>query len=163
MDRLEIDSCLLGWESDRSGAMLEVESCAGAQALPASRTAFRLTAMGRRIGIGIAFLPTSRVIDVSIQPGVFEAVLPIDSGSCQPGTCGSIVANWITGLAEIASAWRPSDPDVAGLVGTAGGAAFPLLGAVYDQGAAALKAIPRWATPALRLPTAREAALAAFG
>ncbi|HEY4946442.1 MAG TPA: hypothetical protein VII19_00990, partial [Acidimicrobiales bacterium] len=135
METLEVDGWVLSWESDHEGALLGISSGDRRTSPSAGRSAFRLTARGKRLGVGMAFLPTTRVIDVSIQPAVLEEVLAIEGGSCRPGSCGSIVAGWIARLADLVSAWRPIDPDVAGVNGTIGGAAFPLLGAAYDRGA----------------------------
>ncbi len=163
METLEVDGWVLSWESDHEGALLGISSGDRRPSPSAGRSAFRLTARGKRLGVGMAFLPTTRVIDVSIQPAVLEEVLAIEGGSCRPGSCGSIVAGWIARLADLVSAWRPIDPDVAGVNGTIGGAAFPLLGAAYDRGASPLREIPRWAAPVLAQDTARAAAGAAFG
>ena len=150
MDRVEVDGCLLSWEADGTGALFGVCGSNEGFASPAGNSMFRFTARGRRLCVGLGFPPTSRFLDVSIQPAVFEQVLP--AGSCtpsRPGSSASILARWVAKLAELTPTWRPSEPDHLGVVGTVGGAAFPLLGAAYGHGVEPMREIPRWAAPYL--------------
>jgi hypothetical protein len=163
MDRVEVDGYRLSWETDPGGALLEVLGSTDRLTSPTGRLTFRFAARDRRLGVGLGFPPTSRVIDVSNQPAVFEQVLPVGRGPCQPGSCGSILARWVATLAGLSSGWRPAEPDDLGVPGTVGGVAFPLLGAAYERGAEPLREIPRWAAPVLAHSTARAAAQCAFG
>ena len=113
--------------------------------------------------MGLALLPTSRTVDISLQPGVLGQVLCVGTGPCAPGTAGATVARWVTGLLADSRSWRPDDPADLGPVATVGGAALPLLGTAYDRGAVALTEVPRWAAPVLSGATALDAARAGFG
>ncbi len=162
MDRVVVDGTALSWVDDPSGARLEVGTSDAGGPSRAARSAFRLTPEGGRIRVGMALIPTTRVVDISIQPSVLMEVLPIDVGSCRPGSSGSVAARWVARLSERSSIWHPSDPDSAGLIRTVGGGAFPLLGAAYDRGASPVREIPRWAACTLTRTSARDAARAAF-
>ena len=153
-----MDGLHLQWEDGDYGAVLEIGA-----APQTATSAFVFRGSDGRLDVGMALLPTSRVVDVARQPAVFGQVLPVAAGGCPAGTCGSIVARWVTRAAERRSTWHPEDPDDLGLVGTVGGCALPLLGATYDRGARPLTEVPRWAVPVLAATTARAGAVAVFG
>jgi len=162
METVEVDGCLLGWEADMGTGELTIGKVTNPEADRRPRTTLRLEAVAHRMRISLNFRQIRKSVDVSVQPSLFEHVLPVGRGPCRPGTAGSTVARWVAELAGTRDVWRPPDPDEVGLVGTAGGAAFPVLGAAYDRGAAPLGVVPPWATSVLSKPTLREAAVAAF-
>lgn len=162
MERVEVDSTVLTWLDGVSGGRLEIGAIDAIASKCATRSAFQLTPADGRIRIGMALIPTSHVVDVSTQPAVLREVLPIGVGACPAGSSGSVAAAWIARLSHRSSCWRPADPDAAGLIRTACGAAFPLLGAAFDLGALPLVKVPRWAAPALAHSSARVAASTLF-
>lgn len=163
VERIEVDGHLLEWERCGAGADLAVRpASAGAPCAPTG-TSFRFAVADGRLRVALALFPTDRTIDVSLQPDIFRQVLPVGDGSCAPGSAGAVVTGWIVSLLDGTGAWRPDDPEGAGLLATVGGAALPLLGLAYDRGAAALREVPRWAAPALAGRTPGEGARSAFG
>lgn len=163
METVEVDGCVLHWEVLAESAELTVGSADARPGDGRGHACVQLDVAAHHLRIRLKFSPIGKAVDVSIQPSLFEHLLPVGPGPCQRGTVGSAVAHWVAELAGAAHVWRPNNPDTLGLVGTAGGVAFPLLGAAYDRGATALGDIPRWATPILREPTPRAGAGTAFG
>lgn len=161
VERIEVDRHLLTWERHEFGAVLSVQE--KARARPEATTTFRVTAGEGRLRVGLALLPTDRVVDVSLQPAIFTQVLPGGSGPCPPGSAGAQVARWLADLSLEAGGWSPADLSGVDVVGTAGGVVLPLLGAAYDQRATPVAEVPRWAEVTLLEPTATAAARAAFG
>lgn len=76
MERIQVEGSILSWELESGAARLEIDASSGPTAPFTSKSAFRLTSLNGRLSIGLALLPTSRVIDISIQPGVMQEVLP---------------------------------------------------------------------------------------
>ena len=164
METVEVDGCVLRWEALAESAELTVGSAIGPPVGDSrGHACLRLEIAPHHLLIRLKFSPIGKAVDVSIQPSLFEHLLPVGSGPCPRGSVGSAVAHWVAELASAARLWRPNSPDQLGIVGTAGGAAFPLLGAAYDRGPTPLGEIPRWAAPILREPTPRTGAAAAFG
>ena len=163
MERIEVDGHLLGWERRGAGADLTVGPASHGARCGPDVTSFRLAVADGRLRVALALLPTDRTVDVSLQPDVFRQVLPVDDGPCAAGSAGAVVTGWVVSLLDGTGAWRPDDPEGAGLLATVGGAALPLLGLAYDRGAVALREVPRWAAPALAGRTPGEGARAAFG
>ena len=163
MQRIEVDGHLLTWQRRGVGAVLTVGACGYPGARRPGTTTFVLTVRDDRLRVELALLPTSRTVDVTLQPDVFGQVLPADAGPCADGSAGAVVAEWVASLAAGTRMWRPADPASAGLLAVVGGAALPLLGAAYDVGAATLREVPRWAAPLLAAPTPRTAARSGFG
>ncbi len=163
VERIEVDGHLLTWDVGAAGATLTVAPALGPSRPAARPTVFRLTAIEGRMRLGLALLPTDRVIDVSHQPALLTQVLPVGLGPCAPGSAGATVARWIGDLAGVMGAWRHCDPAVIGLVGTVGGAALPLLGAAYAAGAAPVGEVPRWAVDVLAEAAPASAARVGFG
>ena len=163
MERIEVDGHLLGWHRQSDGAVLEVgASGVGGDRRPGTTT-FVLRVRDDRLQVDLALLPTSRTVDVTLQPDLFGQVLPMDPGPCADGTAGAVVARWVVTLGAGNRMWCPADPAPADLMAVLGGAALPLLGAAYDTGAATLREVPRWATPLLAGSTPRAAARSGFG
>ena len=156
-----MDGHVLGWERRGAGAVLEVADGAGRGAR-ASTTTFVLDVQHDRLRVELALLPTSRTVDVSLQPDLFGQVLPVGPGPCADGSAGATVARWIVSLADGTRMWRPAEPTAVGLLAVVGGAVLPLLGAAYDAGAAPVREVPRWAAPLLGATTPCPAARAAF-
>lgn len=107
--------------------------------------------------------PLGRVVDVSVQPAAACEVLR-DAGQRTSSSASAIEAAVRSALLEArgrCDSWAP--PDGASLLAGFGGAAFPLLAAVYDAGAAPVREVPRWAEPVVAARTARDGAIAAFG
>ena len=163
MDRIEVDGHILEWERRGQAGQLTVRPLSSGVPAFGSGTTFRLRVDEDRLKVELALLPTSRTVDVSLQPDLFGQVLPVDYGSSIAGSAGSTVIWWIVALLTGTRAWCPSDPDGSGLVATAGGAALALLGSAYDRGAGTLGEVPRWAGPVLAGLTARDGARAGFG
>jgi hypothetical protein len=158
-----VDGCLLGWKADGGTAELTIGRVADPAGVRRERTTVRLEVVAHRMRISLSFLRIRKAVDLSVQPALFEHVLPVGRGPCRPGTAGSTAARWIASLAGTREVWRPPDPDAIGLVGVAGGASWPLLGAAYERGATPLGAVPPWATQILSKPILGEAAHAGFG
>ena len=158
-----MDGHLLNWDASGDHAELNVQVSDRHAGTTGPTTTFHLAVRDDRLWIGLALLPTSRTVDISLQPGVFGQVLPFGVGPSAPGTAGATVAAWVAGLVGATRCWRPSDPAGMGPVATVGGAALPLLGYAYDQGAAALTEVPHWAAPVLSGATPLDAARAGFG
>jgi hypothetical protein len=158
-----VDGCLLTWDVSSRHARLAVGKVREGRRDTAPRSCLVFDNSDHLVRIGLMFLPMEKAVDVSVQPSVFEQVLPVQRGRCNPGNAGSTVARWLAEWAQSGQAWCPFDPDGVGLVGTAGGVAFPLLGAAYDRGATAIGEVPRWATRILSQPSCREGASMAFG
>lgn len=163
MERIEVDGHVLGWERRDGGAVLEVADGSGPTDRPTRATTFVLAVHDDRLRVGLAMLPTTRTVDVSLQPDLVGRVLSVDPGPCADGSAGAAVARWVVSLAGGTRMWRPTDPAATGLVAVVGGAALPLLGAAYDSGAATVREVPRWAAPLLAAATPRDAVRAAFG
>ena len=156
MERIEVDGHLLGWERRDAGAVLEVAAGAGSDDRSVRATTFVLGVHDDRLRVELALLPTSRTVDVSLQPGLFGRVLPVKPGPCADGSAGATIARWVASLAGGTRMWRPADPSATGLLAVVGGAALPLLGAAYDTGAATLREVPRWAAPLLGIGVAER-------
>ena len=163
MERIEVDGHLLTWGVSDDRAELTVQPSDRRAGTSGPTTTFHLAVRDDRLWIGLALLPTSRTVDISLQPGVLGQVLSVGTGPCAPGTAGATVAGWVTGLVGASRSWRPSDPAGLGPVATVGGAALPLLGSAYDRAAVALTEVPRWAAPVLSGATPLDAARAGFG
>ena len=157
-----MDGHLLGWERRGAGAVLEVAD-GGSRGARAPTTTFVMGVHHDRLRVELALPPTSRTVDVSLQPDLFGQVMPVGPGPCADGSAGATVARWIVSLADGTRMWRPADPVAVGLLAVVGGAALPLLGAAYDTGAATVREVPRWAAPLLGAATPRAAVRAAFG
>lgn len=116
-----------------------------------------------RVRIGLVMPVLDRVVDVSVQPS--SAVLALEEAARRSGVPMSAVERdtrvALAAAATTSGAWQP--PREIDLVAAFGGAAFPLLGAAYDRGAAPVRELPRWAEPILARATVREGAIAAFG
>jgi len=105
----------------------------------------------RRLTIGLAVGP-GHVVDVSRRPGLLQRAARARAAEVA-ATCRHVClehAAWVA-------------PEAVSLVATAGGAAFPLLGAAYERGSAALDFVPRWAAPVLAEARPGPAAQRAFG
>lgn len=118
----------------------------------------------RRLAIGLVMPVIERVVDTSPQPNAVCAATrqaarraQIDAQEAEAALRAAI-----TQRSQAVGGWLPDDPETS-MVALLGGSAYPLLGATYDQGAAALEEIPRWAIPALSQHTPRDAAHAVFG
>lgn len=164
MAHVTAEGAHLSWDPHSNGARLQIGKAqiAGADNQPALST-FDFLVQDGRLTLSVAMVPTTRVIDVSRQPAILNELLARESEASTPGSSSSVIARWVSALAERCSIWHPQDPDAAGLTRTVGGAVFPLLGAAYDQGAAPVDHVPRWAVPVLTQPSARHGAAAAFG
>jgi hypothetical protein len=95
-----------------------------------------------------------RPIDVSLEPGLLSRVIPrafIDS-----------VVEWVSAFAAL-TGLPPLPHATATLDAVVGAMCWPLLGAVYDHGAAAATALPRWAAPSVAHRRARDATAALVG
>lgn len=112
-----------------------------------------LDATPPRLLLGLVLGARARPVDVSIQPRLLAAVLDDDDDR-------RATAGWLSDLCRRRGLWASPTLDP---VRAAGGASFPLLGRVYDEGASTLGEVPRWASPALRATSLRAAALEAFG
>jgi hypothetical protein len=163
MERIEVDGHVLTWDVSIGQAELTVQSWDRYAGTSGPTTVFHLAVRDDRLKISLALLPTSRTIDVSLQPGVLGQVLPVGTGPSAPGTAGATVAGWVTSLVGTSYSWRPSDPAGLGPVATVGGAVLPLLGNAYDRGASTLTEIPRWAAPVLSGATPLDAVRTGFG
>ncbi|MGO9658440.1 MAG: hypothetical protein ACLQVK_13055 [Acidimicrobiales bacterium] len=163
--RLDTEGFRLTWTATADGADLTVSR-------PATRLAplelcLRFLSDGRhpRLLVTMAFPSLTRTIDISTQPGVISQALA-DRAEGEPlpaGTRHSIVGGWISELAQRVGAWHPRAPGATSLDMVVGGAAFPMLGAAYEQSAGPVREIPMWAAPVLSQPTARAATETAFG
>jgi len=105
----------------------------------------------RRLTIGLA-VGHGHVVDVSRRPGLLQRAARARAAEVA-ADCRRVCAAH--------GAWVA--PDDASLAAAAGGAAFPLLGAAYEHGAAALGFVPRWAAPVLAEARPGRAAQRAFG
>ncbi len=168
MKQARHDGYLMRWDDHEQGARLEIAwqpADDGSRRTPGGdrRTewTFTFSLDGGRLSLGLHFGVGrwGRTVELSNQPGIFDQIFPGEAGSRGPTPLG----RWIADLARANSVWSPAGPAPAGAVAAAGGAAFPLLGHAYDQGAAALSAVPAWATPILAAGNARAAAEVAFG
>lgn len=116
-----------------------------------------------RVGIGLVMPGIGRVIDVSVQPNA--ACRTLDEAARRAGVpTGAVDSTALSALAracERAGAWTAARG--LGLLRGLGGAAFPLLGGAYDEGAAPLAEVPRWAVPTLSARSIGDAAAIAFG
>jgi hypothetical protein len=107
-----------------------------------------------------------RRVDVSVSPRT--AVLSVHQAAAQRAVpltqVTATTRRSLDAAVAIARAWAPrqvlGDDDLAARLG---GAAFPLLGAAYDEGAGAIGEVPRWAAPILAAATVRDGARLAFG
>lgn len=123
-------------------------------------TSVELGVHGRRLRVGLVLaLPAgARVVDVSIDPALLVTVL--EPGPTDRDEDAAALARWVGWFCEQRALWANGGAD---LTRALGGAAYPLLGQVYDRGARTLAEIPRWAAPALAQATARDAGRAVFG
>lgn len=134
-------------------------------AFPAGAGPWGLVAMADcgRVRIGLALPPRSRPVDVSIQPGVVEQAV-LDAArvaEVAPQAAARATVRWLGERARAVG--NDAVSAYADLLDTAGAAAFPLLGTAYRTGAAPVRELPRWATPVLAAPTARDGARVGFG
>lgn len=118
---------------------------------------------GGRVRVGLVMPVVDRVVDISVQPSSAAAALveaarhlhqPVSA--IEPGARRALVE-----AANRAGSWVPSSQMC--LVRSFGGATFPLLAAAYDDGAAPLAEVPRWADAILSAATIRDGAVVAFG
>jgi hypothetical protein len=163
--RLDTEGFHLTWTATADGADLRV--LRDTTRLPPLEMCVRFLSDGRhrRVLFAMAFPLVTRVIDISTQPGVISQALA-DRGEGEQfpiGTRHTVVGGWIAELAQRAGAWHPRTPGATSLDTVVGGAAFPMLGAAYEQSAGPVREIPMWAAPVLSQPTARAATEAAFG
>lgn len=123
---------------------------------------FSLHVVGGRLHVRLIPPVRGPGIDVSGQPGVVAAA----AAGCP--TVGGVpaaahAARVATGLCTRGGAWTVPPAQAGDLCAVLGGASFPLLGAAYERGAAALRHVPRWAHSALRSRRPADAARAGFG
>ena len=124
------------------------------------------TPLDGRVATCLIMPGIDRQVDVSVSPRT--ALLTIRQAAEQrsvPRTqAEAITRRALDAAVAAAGAWAPGraigDDDLAARLG---GAAFPLLGAAYDEGATAIDEVPRWAAPILSASTARDGARIAFG
>ena len=135
-----MDGHLLGWERRDAGAVLEVAAGAGPGDGRCRTTTFVLGVHDDRLRVELAMLPTSRTVDVSLQPDLFGRVLPVDPGPCADGSAGAAVARLggVAGRGAPGCGARRTPPAPASSPWSAV-AALPLLGAAYDAGAATVR------------------------
>lgn len=116
-----------------------------------------------RVKVGLVVPVVGRIVDVGVQPAT--ATTALAEAASRAGVPMSSVDRTarraLAEAAERAAAWSPG-PEVC-LLRSFGGVAFPLLAAAYDEGAAPLAEVPRWAGPVLAAASIREAATTAFG
>ena len=124
VERIEMDGHLLVWERHGADADLTVGPASHGARCGPDATSFRFAVVDGRLRVALALLPTDRTVDVSLQPDVFRQVLPVDDGSCAAGSAGAAVTGWVVSLLDGTGAWRPDDPEGAGLLATVGGAAL---------------------------------------
>ncbi len=123
----------------------------------------RLDAMRRRVRVQLVIPVVGRCVDVTAQPATPAQALR-DAAAARRVDLAEVAAaayRSATEAAAAAAAWtpRPDSP----LVATFGGVAFPLLGALYDEGGSPLGEVPPWAEATLGAASLREAGVAAFG
>ena len=129
----------------------------------AGRAVLVLTGAPQRVRVGLALPPLDRAVDVSVQPsaacGALAATarrLPLDAAEVE-----GRARDALRSARDRFASWAPDD-DIELLAGF-GGAAFPLLAAAYERGAAPVPEVPRWAEPVVSSTTARDGARVAFG
>jgi len=130
-----VDGHLLTWDMSDEFAALTVQPSHRYTGSEGPTTTFHLAVRDDRLWMGLALLPTSRTVDLSLQPGVLGQVLSVGTGPTAPGTAGATVAGWVAGLVGASRSWRPADPAGLGPVATVGGAALPLLGSAQSPSA----------------------------
>lgn len=122
-----------------------------------------LTPLDHRVRVGLVMPGLARVIDVSVQPST--ACRALDEAARNARLDASSVAEStreaITAAVQVSEAWNPT-PEVS-LAGWFGGISFPLLGAAYDEGAAPVAEVPRWAEQILGARSFGQGAVLAFG
>lgn len=119
----------------------------------------------RRARIMLAMFGGRRLLDVTVQPGAIARVVASEAiASRHDGNawCAAIEAA-IARTAHERGLWQRSEAAPRGLVPLLTGLAFPILASVYDLGARPVSEVPRWAEHVVSQPSAREAAVAAFG
>lgn len=128
----------------------------------AGRAVVALAPSDRRVRVGLVMPVMDRVVDVSVQPSAARKAL--SEAATSTGTADTAVTasarRSLVEAAEACDAWVPSAQLC--LARAFGGVAFPLLGAVYDQGGAVVDEVPRWAAGPLAAPTIGDAASIAF-
>lgn len=112
-----------------------------------------------RLAIGLVTPVRRRPVDVTIQPALVARVAcagRMGEWAAEP------VARWVTALCTSHDdVWHGAPPD--DVTAALGGAAFPVLGAAYERGAATANDVPRWSVTAIRARHARDAATALVG
>ncbi len=129
----------------------------------AGRAVVSLKPDSGRVRVGLVMHPLNRVVDVSIQPSAAcETLRDAARRTASPAaTIETAAREALLEARNRCASWAP--PEDAGLLAGFGGAAFPLMGAAYDAGAAPVTEVPRWAEPVVAARSAREGAIAAFG
>ena len=116
-----------------------------------------------RIEVGLVLAPLERTVDVTAHPAAASTAVRAAARRHGLGEAEAVAAAGaqVREAAAAAGAWAaPADASIEAALG---GAGYPLLAAAYRGGAAPVQEVPRWAVPVLRQPTARAAAVEAFG
>ncbi len=122
-----------------------------------------LTPLDHRVRVGLVMPGLARVIDVSVQPSTACRALgeAAGNGRVEVSAVEESTREAITAAVQVSDAWNPT-AEVA-LPGWFGGISFPLLGAAYDEGAAPVAEVPRWAEHILAERSFGRGAVLAFG
>lgn len=129
----------------------------------AGRPVLRVARGDDRVTLGLVMPGIDRTVDVSVSPVTALRALhdAAQRGATPPGRAEADLRAALYDLGDRATA-GPVSADVP-LVALLGAAAFPILAAAYDAGAAPLEEVPRWASDILAASTVRVAATRAFG
>src|SRR5262249_31563055 len=109
-----------------------------------------LTECEHRLRVGLVMEPLGRSIDISGAPAF------VDGGD------RADIATQVDSFCRRHGLWTMATFS-ADATRAITGAAFPVLGAAYDQGTSTLVEVPRWARSTIAASTLRAAANAAFG
>jgi hypothetical protein len=139
------------------------EAAGGAVLRAAGDDLLRCRIDGPRLRVDLLLVKGHHGVEVSFQPSAAVQVLADRASAAgeDPGHWEAAFLRALGALAEASGWWRPLRSMPA--VGVVGGMAHPLLGALYDRGAAPVGEVPRWAAPLLREPSVAAAAAVAFG
>ncbi|MGI8939171.1 MAG: hypothetical protein ACR2JF_13350 [Iamia sp.] len=116
-----------------------------------------------RVRLAVVVPEVAREIDLTVHPSavLFRLHDAARRGDVQPAEAEGELRPILHEAVDAADAWRPGEATEA--LSALSGAAFPMLGAAYDRGAAPVPEVPRWAVGPLAATSARGAAEAAFG
>lgn len=156
VERVEGPGGVLEWRDARDGCAARLRVVPSAA--PRTEVEVRVDA-GARLAIGLVTPVRRRPVDVTIQPALVARIAcagRMGEWATEP------VARWVTAFCTSHDGvWHGAPPD--DVTAALGGAAFPMLGAAYERGAATADDVPRWSVTAIRARHARDAAVALVG